>query len=151
MFEEPVLIEDVNEPFVDAGANDDGNQGANDFSVDGGDDFSIDGDQGANEFPIDGDEVENAEEQGADDSNGEEFDERIGVLVDDGIDEGATPGNANRYNLRPRVPATLRFNAAVDEPHNDKTYYTPTHLINADKHNLRVVVFEHILTQLTSP
>ena len=91
-----------------------------------------------------------AEEQGTNDSDGEEFDEHIGV-PDDAIDEGATPGNAKKNNLRPRVPAPLRFNDAMDEPHNDKTYYPPTQLINADKHNLRAVVFEHMPTQLTTP
>ena len=90
-------------------------------------------------------------DQGADSSDDEvdddvsEVDDDVSLAApDEDIDEGATPGNAARYNLRPRVPATnaapQRFNVAMDEPHNAQTYYPPTQLLQVDRHNLRAVV-----------
>ena len=115
-------------------------------------------DQGAHPGAADDDD---AEDEGADpygsDDDADDDDGDIAIAIPDpDIDEGATPGNAARYNLRPRAPtaAQQRFNAAMDEPHNAQAYYPPTQLLQVmqeNGHNLRAAVFETMLDKLTAP
>ena len=105
------------------------------------------------------DDVSYGEDKGAhphDSDDDDDGDDDGGDLVDipDGnVNEGTTPGNAARYNLRPRVPdaAQQRFNDVMDEPHSTQAYYPPTQLMQVDRHNLRAVAFEYMLHQLTEP
>lgn len=65
----------------------------------------------------------------------------------------AAPGPA--YNLRPRAPTNLNFNAAMDAPHDGKSYYPPTQFLQeaqgcVDLGDEQRYAFNFILTKLAT-
>jgi hypothetical protein len=66
--------------------------------------------------------------------------------------EGTNASNVDRlYNLRERRTAHARFNEAMDNPHNNKSYYPPTQLIQRGTIAEAIrYVFGHIMTQMTA-
>ena len=114
--------------------------------------FDDAGDEGAPLFLNNAPEGAPQVEQGAAEyDDDDEFDDEGAMNEpDDDINEGATNGDATRYNnLRPHIPVARRFNQAMDEPHNTQTYYPPTQLVlNVADGDLRSLIYEYTLTQM---
>ena len=66
-------------------------------------------------------------------------------------EESNAENNIRPYNLRARGPTQARFNEVMDNPHDAKSYYPPTQLLQRG-HIADAIryVFAHVMTQMTA-
>ncbi len=122
----PAVVFDGMPQDADEGANIDYDQGRVSYednqegSYDYDEGASMDDDQGA---PNDNNEGAPYEEEEALNDDNE--------IMSVGADEGAqeVPNAQPAYNLRTRKEGTRQFNAAMDNPHSNKSYYPPVQML----------------------
>ncbi|KAI2508903.1 Reverse transcriptase (RNA-dependent DNA polymerase) [Fragilaria crotonensis] len=89
-------------------------------------------------------EDEHEEDEGA--QRAEEDDEGAQRAEEDAVLNDATEGGAateRPYNLRQRLPAASTFKQTMDTPHDGKSYFPPTQLLQQDGHS-----FAQLMNQL---
>ena len=87
-----------------------------------------------------------------DDDDGDMREGELGSDTQDGNESyGGGAGAQPYYNLRTRNTRNDTFKQAMDNPHNGKSYFPPTHLLQHEQlEDVKRYVFAHVMTQMSA-